>query len=337
MPRKMKAEEKARLYRELAKLVGADFHLDRAVSLLLGQDPAPPAAQFLQNLQTGLAAGKSVSEAVSTDARASCGDLERALISAGEHSGQLGQAFRHLEKYFATVHSGVSQARSALIYPLVLLHVGILLPELPKIIVDTGQSDNPWVNIGVSLMAVWALMGAGWWLWKTLTHKAMTSETADRFLRTLPVIGAVRRHWSMARFCQVFHAGLLAALRIAETMRLAGLASQSGVVREASESAATQVDEGLPVSVAMAGTGGRFPMAFVNSIATAEEAGTLDREMERWAALEMAEATGATQSAAEWLPRVAYGVIVVYVVWRIISMFLTQYLGPYKALMQEIG
>lgn len=333
----MKAEEKARLYRELAKLVGADFHLDRAVSLLLGQSPAPPTAQFLQNLQAGLAAGKSASEAVSTAPPSLCGDVERALISAGEHSGQLGQAFRHLEKYFATVHSGISQARGALIYPLVLLHVGILLPELPKIIVETGQPGNPWLDIGVTVAVVWSLVGVGWWLWKTLNSRAMTSEAVDRFLRALPVIGGVRRHWSLARFCQVFHAGLLAAVRIAETVRLAGLASQSGVIREGAASAAARVDEGQPVSVAMASTGGRFPMAFVNSVATAEEAGTLDREMERWAALEMEEATQATQHAAEWLPRVAYGVIVIYVVWRIISMFLTQYLGPYKALMEEIG
>jgi type II secretory pathway component PulF len=62
--RAMKLSEKASLYRELAKLVGASFHLDRSLELLLGQQPSHARRTWLLGLQKGLAAGQSVAEAV---------------------------------------------------------------------------------------------------------------------------------------------------------------------------------------------------------------------------------------------------------------------------------
>jgi hypothetical protein len=61
-----------------------------------------------------------------------------------------------------------------------------------------------------------------------------------------------------------------------------------------------------------------FPLSFVHSIATAEEAGTLDREMNSWAAAEMIEAQESLQVASSnWLPKIFYAGVVLYVAYRI--------------------
>ena len=75
-----------------------------------------------------------------------------------------------------------------------------------------------------------------------------------------------------------------------------------------------------------------FPMEFVHGISTAEEAGTLDHEMNRWAAVETIEAGDAVRRASQWLPKIAYGVVVMYVVYRIFAM-----MSGYGEMLKQIG
>lgn len=108
-------------------------------------------------------------------------------------------------------------------------------------------------------------------------------------------------------------------------MLLAGGASHSGLLRRASEDAAKRIAAGETIAGAMADVHG-FPPMFIHGTATAEEVGSLDREMNRWAAAETMEAADAVQRAALWLPKIAYGVVVLYVAYRIITL-MTGYFG----------
>lgn len=316
----MKLSEKALLYRELAKLVGANFHLDRSLELLLKQQPSHARRTWLQGLQLGLKEGKGVAASIAAHCGAFSDALEFALIDAGERSGRLGDAFSHLSRYFEAWHVAVKQALGAMVYPLVLAHLGIVLPELPTI-VTSSMDGKPFSLAGIftPLATLWLVLLSLFLLWRWLSRLGAQSAAVDLWLGRLPLIGSVRRHWALARFSQVFHACLLASMRITETMQLAGSASHSGLLRHAARDAAQRIAAGETISGAMADVHG-FPVVFVHGIATAEEAGTLDHEMNRWAAAESIEAGDAVQRAAQWLPKIAYGVVVVYVVYRIIGM-----------------
>lgn len=317
----MKLSEKASLYRELAKLVGAAFHLDRTLELLLGQHPSHARRTWLEGLQNGLAAGQSVAEAVETHNSAFSDGLEVALISAGERSGRLADAFGHLARYFEAWELGLRQMRSAMLYPLVLAHLGVVLPELPAIVTAgmLGGEDHPGRRLVLTVLLLWLavlLLVLGW---RWLSRKGIESAAVEGWLWRVPLVGRVRRHWALARFAQVFHACLLAGLRMTECMLLAGEAAHSGMLRRAAGDAAKKIAQGEMIAGAMADVHG-FPISFVHSVATAEEAGTLDREMNSWAAAEMIEAQESLQQAGTWLPRLFYAGVVVYVAWRILGM-----------------
>jgi type II secretory pathway component PulF len=157
------------------------------------------------------------------------------------------------------------------------------------------------------------------------------SAVADRLLGRIPLLGKVRQHWALARFSQVSHAGLLAAMRLSEVTRMAGEASQSGRLLHAAQTAAPRIESGGRLAESLRATQ-TFPRAFVDGIATAEEAGTLDQEMQRWADLETEEATEATARAAEWLPRLFYAVVALYIICRIVTMFFGIYGEAFKML-----
>lgn len=328
----MKLSEKALLYRELAKLVGSDFHLDRSIDLLLKQQPSHARRTWLLGLQHGLGEGKSITESLTTHCESFTGTLELALIDAGERSGRLADGFRHLSRYFEAWDMAVRQALGALIYPLVLAHFGIVLPELPAMVTASMQGE-PWSlrSMLMPLAILWLILLSSFLLWRWLSRLGATSAAVDAWLGRIPLIGGVRRHWALARFAQVFHACLLASMRMTECMQLAGAASHSGLLKRASRDAAQRIAAGETIAGAMADVHG-FPLVFVHGTATAEETGTLDHEMNRWAAAETIEAGDAVQRAAQWLPRVAYGLVVLYVAYRIIMMMTGYYGGMLKQL-----
>lgn len=316
----LKISEKASLYRELAKLAGASFHLDRTLNLLLAQHPSHARRAWLLGLKQGLEAGESVGQAIAARNAALADGIEMALISAGEASGRLADAFGHLARYFEAWDIGLRQMRVAMIYPLVLTHLGVTLPELPAIVRASmeGSEAHPARQLMLTLILLWLAMGLAALLWRWLSRRGVQSAAVERWLYCVPFIGAVRRHWALARFSQVFHACLLAGMSMTECMRLSGEASHSGVLHQAAQDAARKIASGEMIGGAMADVHG-FPTSFVHTVSTAEEAGTLDREMNSWAASEMIEAQESLQRASTWLPKVFYAVATLYVAGRIIQ------------------
>lgn len=328
----MKLSEKALLYRELAKLVGADFHLDRSLRLLLARNPSHARRAWLQGLQRGLEEGKGITEALREHCEPLTGTLELALIEAGERSGRLNDGLTHLARYFEAWSIAKRQAISALIYPLLLAHLGLLLPELPALV--TASMEGAPFSLRQLLLPVailWLILLSGFLLWRWLSRRGAESARVDAWLGRVPLIGSVRRHWALARFAQVFHACLLASMRMTECMLLAGAASHSGLLGHAARGAAQRIAAGETIAGAMADVHG-FPIVFVHGTATAEEVGTLDHEMNRWAASETIEASDAIQRAAQWLPKVAYAIVVLYVAYRIIGMMYGYYGGMMRQL-----
>ena len=316
----MQFSEKASLYRELAKLTETAFHLDRTLDLLLRQNPSRVRKTWLLGLQKGLKAGLSVSEAVHTHNQAFSGKLETALISAGERSGRLADSFRHLARYFNCWNFAVKQMRSSMIYPLVLVHLGILLPEIPAwVTAEMNGADGLIIRILFMLLMLWTVIALVVLLWHFLSKMGTTDANVERWLWRIPIIGGIRNHWALARFTQVFNAGLLAGMRISECMLMAGVASNSGVLNRAASHAAQKIAEGETVGSSMSYAYG-FPTLFTQSISTAEQAGTLDLEMRSWATSEMIEAENSIQRASNWLPKIFYAAVSIFVVCRLIRI-----------------
>lgn len=324
----MKHRDKASLYRELAKLTEAALHLDRSLEVLLAQKAHHARQRFLEGLKQGLVEGMSLAEAVKAHNSDLVTGLELALIEAGERSGKLAMSFNHLARYFAAIDGAEQKARQAMIYPLILAHLAVLLPELPAMIA-LQEGDHPLGRVLLGLGIVWVLIIGGGIIWRWLSARAVTSPRVDLWMSRVPFLGAARRHWALARFCQVCHACLLAALNMSETVRLAGKASQSGILSRASEYAADQIMAGQPLGGVLKKSGG-FDMDFVYSIASAEEVGKIDEEMARWSTVETLSAHEAIDRAAQWLPKVGYVVVVIFVAYRIISMMQGIYGGMLK-------
>lgn len=315
----MTAKQRSQLYHDLSRLLASGMGLDRSVEVLLDQNPAAPVRQYLLGIKRGLAERLSLGQSIAKHNAALVSPLEITLVEAGERGGRMDQAFEHLSHYFELKQRAKDKALTALIYPILLLHLGLLVPDLGGIMRGEGLEAQFHAALGRIVIA-WIILLAAAACWVFLTKLAATSTAADTLLRRLPLIGPTRRHWAQARFCQVFQTGLLAAMNVSQTLKLAGEATQSAVMNSASLIAAKKVEQGSTLAAALK-AGGGFGVAFVNAVDTAEHGGGLDVEMGRWARAESEMAAQAQDRTAEWVPRLLYFLIVIYVASRIVMSF----------------
>lgn len=328
----MTSRQRAQLFHELSKLIGAGLHLDRSVDLLLDQKPASAMRKWLDGLKRGLAEHLSVADSIAKYTESP--PLEVSLLAAGERGGRLEAACSHLAGYYLLRKKSQDKALGALAYPLILLHLGLVLPDVPRLVMGEGSMDDFLLQMAIRLGLLWAGLAVFGFLLFSAMKIAISSSVMDRLLNAVPLLGGVRRHWALARFCQVFQTGLLAAFRMSETLHLAGDASQSAILSAASKRAGNKLESGTSLAASMKGTDA-FPRTFMQSVATAEETGTLDREMQRWAVAEAEMAAQAQDRLAEWLPRIFYVLVVFYIASRIISMVSGIYNDVYKPILES--
>lgn len=328
---KSSASQKHLFYSEIAKLLEAGFDIRKAAAVLRDTRLPPAQAALLNNLDHGLAAGQSITAAFASDARNVTG-LERCIIGAGERGGKLAPAFQHLADYFGMLAAARRDVVMGMIYPLIVLHLGILIGIVPGALMKGEMSYGQILgSLVMTLLIVYAAGCAVVLAIRGLLKAAPNISTIDRLINRVPWVGKARANLAMARFCKVYHACLLAGISMSETVRLAADASQSGLVREAGDRLEKVAKAGGALGPQFMADD-VFPKTFARSYATGEEAGTLDKDLARWAKLFQDDAGASVKTLSVMVPKVLYFLILGFVAWKITGF----YSGYYETL-EHIG
>jgi type II secretory pathway component PulF len=312
--------QKHLFYTELAKLVEAGFGIrDAGRAMLDTRLPASQAA-LLRSMGARLEAGQSIAEAFGAD-QPEITDLERRILAAGERGGRLGPAFQHLADYFGMLATARRDFRQSMVYPLVLLHLGVFVAVVPSALMS-GEGDFGSItrDFILALLVLYALGGLVIFVLRRILNAAPENAAIDRLLHRLPVIGRARRAMAMARFTKVYHIGLLAGLSMRETVESASVASQSGILREAGRGLLDALKEGGALGPEFVKCGA-FPPAFARSYATAEEAGGLDKDLARWSNLYHEDAVRSVKSASNIVSKAVYFLVLLFVAATIIRIY----------------
>ncbi len=319
------AAHKHLFYMEMAKLLDAGFDIRKAAAVLMDTRLPAPQAAMLKDLNRGLEAGQSITAAFGRDTRAIT-ELERGIIGAGERGGKLGPAFQHLADYFGMLAAARREIVAGMVYPLVVLHMGIFIGTVPTALMAGKSIGEIVVSFALALGVAYAAGLAIFLAIRSILRLAPGNAGIDRLLNRIPWISKARRSMAMARFCKVYHSCLLAAIPMDETANLSAEASRSGTVREAGRNLvrAAKAGEALGPHFIAADA---FPKAFARSYATGEEAGTLDTDLARWSKLFQEEAAAGMRTVSVMVPKVLYFVILAFVAWKIVAFFNGYYSG----------
>lgn len=295
--------------RQLATLLEAGLPLEQALSALIEQTEEESLHQILAGVRSELLSGHTLAQAMSQYSTV-FPDIYRALIKAGEASGELGHVMMRLADYTESRHALRQKVVLAFIYPAIVTCValavvmGLLVYVVPQVVSVFQQTQQtlPLLTrmlIGLSsfLQATWfylllVLIGAGLLARSLLQRPEIRFQWHSQLLH-MPLVGRLVRGLNTARM-----ASTLAILAGSGVPLLVALQAAAGVVsnlpmRQALEEATKKVREGVSLSRAL-GVSKMFPPILVHLISSGESSGKLDEMLDRAATQQEQEISGYT-------------------------------------------
>jgi general secretion pathway protein F len=296
MRRGISSAQLSMLTRQLATLLDAGLPLEQSFSALIEQSENEAVRQILAGVRSELLSGHTLAQAMG-QYQSVFPDIYRALIKAGEASGELGHVMMRLADYTESRQLLRQKVVLAFVYPAIVTVValmvvmGLLIYVVPQVVSVFQQSHQTLplltrmlIGLSSALQATWfylliALFGAVFFVRTLLKREELLFQWHLRLLR-LPMLGRLVRGLNTARM-----ASTLAILAGSGVPLLVSLQAAAGVVtnlpmRRALEDAAKKVREGVTLSRALAASG-LFPPILVHLIASGESSGKLDTMLDR--------------------------------------------------------
>lgn len=286
---KFKTKEVSFISRQLASMTGAGLSLVRALFILQDQEENKKAKAVLLDIYEEVQKGKSFSDVLQTKPGV-FPDLFVSMVAAGEASGTLDQMLNRLSDHFANANKTANKAKSAMVYPLVLLVLLVaviillftaVLPQFGSMMAEEdmpplskalmGFSDsliNQWY---IYVIVVVAIVVAFWFLLKTPS----TRLRMDEILLKIPKVGKLVATMYTGTFARnmsnLYGAGLQMVDCIEKSIAVVG----NSYVREKFKEVIATIKLGESMSKAIEKTG-IFEGMFTSMIFVGEESGTLD-------------------------------------------------------------
>ncbi len=284
------------LTRQLATLASAGIPLVDALATLERQLAQPAIRNLLVAVRGTLGEGHSLAQSLRRQGGL-FDELYCSLVEAGERSGKLAPVLERLADHLEQVQRQRHKARTAMIYPAVLMLVSLVVviglmtfvvPKLTEQFSHSGQTlplvtrvliglSDGLVMVGPWLLALVVLggMGAG-----VLLRKAHWRLRRDRALLGWPKIGALLSVLESARLARSLAILAGSGVPLLEALQVATATVGNREVHRALQTVREQVEGGVSLHRALSGAG-HFPPLLLNMVASGEASGTLPDMLER--------------------------------------------------------
>ena len=272
----------------LCTLVEARVPLDRALRLLDGITDSTAMKNLVLNLLSDVKEGKSLASAMEAHP-AVFSKMYVNIIRAGEEGGILHELLPDLAEFLETSAKTRQAIISAMIYPAVLLITGIIsvvlllvfvVPQFSAMFEDSGSEVPPsalfLLNVSDFIQNYGLFMSLGVILafvfWKRLDKEHRSKLQKDKFLLSLPLIGALILYKESAIFSRTLGALLGAGIPLIRGLRVSKEVILNSFLVKHLDQVEEDVRGGAGLGLSLEKTGA-FPILLHQLIAVGEESG----------------------------------------------------------------
>jgi type IV pilus assembly protein PilC len=284
--------EKALFANKLAALVDAGVPIVRSLDLMARQQRMPLFKRALTAVSTDVNQGGSLGAALRRWPKV-FDKLTVAMVEAGEAGGVLDESLRRLAKLLEGNAKLQNQIKGAMGYPVAVLVIAVLvflgmtiflIPTFAGIFEDLGAELPVFTQLMVdlsellrssfSLLLVMVLV-VGAWLFSRYYATAHGRRRVDGLLLQLPLFGDLIQKTATAKFCRTFSSLTRAGVPILLSLEIVQETAGNAVIADAIVGSRQDVQEGIPLSVAL-GRKKVFPELALSMLAIGEETGQMD-------------------------------------------------------------
>ena len=285
--------------RQLSALIGAGTPLEEALNAVAVQSDAGASRTRLIAVRERVMEGWRFADALAEDEK-SFPALYRAVIAAGETSGDLSGVLNRLATMLEKNRAIRNKAIASLIYPAALAVIagcvvtalmifvvpkiidqfnafGAELPFLTKVVVGLS---NGIVAYGAYALILFLIFGVG--AWRALKEPPVRLAF-DRFMLQIPVFGRLARAVDGARFARTLATLFSGGAQLIDSLVGSQRTMSNSFMRERLNTTVTMVGEGASLAAALKRADVLPPM-LVHMVAAGERAGALADLLDKAAA-----------------------------------------------------
>ncbi len=272
-------------------------------------------------------------------------ETERATVIAGWNGGRVEVVLDSVVAQRELWYSARRRIRAQMILPVLVLFIAAFVAPLPGFI--AGQIG--FIGYMLSAFTPLVICFIGWrFLAKVLWGRAPDGAfrgpnappapptSADEYKMKIPVLNSVERNRCLAEYASCLGNLIAAGVTISQALDTCARAMSNGLYRQAVARSSEVVRGGNLLTTSLFPTE-LWPQDFVAAVRVGEQSGKLDEVLLRYADHARENYERAIEAFAQWLPRIVYGIISLYVIYQILSMFFNVYLNPMNDVLNSMG
>jgi len=314
----LSAQASAQLYVQLARLESSGIPIENAMQMLVQAEgeTGKRARVALNHLKRG----KPLSEAGAKSGLFM--GLDAALIEAADAGGIYASVFRQLAQFYEEKARNLRRIKSRLFLPLTVLLLAVFIQPVPTLILGKMtilsylfETVGLIIQFALIVFVVWRLP---YWARHGFLKPFGISLLLDKVAISIPYFGGwvVRRN--IQNFLQSLGLMLQAGLPIFEALPKAYEVVENPILRRRLQKIIILLKKGEPFAAALSQVEGVNPAA-IQLISTGEHAGSLAEMMLHYVKFESEEISLHNEALADWIPRLVYALIVVWIAYGILS------------------
>ncbi len=286
--RKPKLQELATFTTQLANLLNSGMPLTTALTSMAHLQTKGIPAEVSRELKQEVTEGRSLSDAMTRQPRV-FSDLYINMVRAGEQSGSLVDVLRRMATHFQRFAEVQAKFKSAMIYPAMVICVGILLVMffmtvmMPKFIeifngfnIQLPLPTRMLIGLSGLFTSYWWLMGlsviAAIILFKRFQSSAAGARKMDEWRMKLPVLGNVVQVNLFGQFARTLGTLLQNGVPVLTALKITEQVMSNRLIKEAIAKTREAVTDGKTLAQPLAQSK-LFPQLMVDLVRIGEETG----------------------------------------------------------------
>lgn len=274
---------------QLSALLRAGIPILQAIQILGKRQKNEQLQAIMQNVEERIKTGEALSSAFAAQGE-SFPRIYIASVLAGERSGALDDVLARYVAYTKSMAEITRKLRKSLTYPAILIVASIILimvlttfviPQFAQLYGTVG--NLPLVTrvvVGVSrviqenilvILPLLVALGVFVHYWRKSPSGRLV---IDRFLNSLPIVGALIRDMTVARFARSMSTLLSGGITVPDAVEIASDAITNRELARRSEAVLRRIREGQPLTDSLVETGW-FPELAIDMIGVGESSGAL--------------------------------------------------------------
>jgi general secretion pathway protein F len=296
--RRLKAAELALVTRQLASLLSARLPIEQALNAIVEQADKSSVRDRFSAVRSEVVSGQTLTQALAHYPR-DFPDVYRALVAAGEQSGDLALVMSRLADYVESRTALAQRIMLAFTYPAIvtvvatLVIAALLTYVVPQVVGVFTQTNQELPVLTVGLIAVsdfareWGLwvvlaLGLAFMLFRMALRSPSFRHAWHARLLTVPIAGRLILGLNTARFASTLAILTASGVPLIRALEAGARTLTNDAMRANVDDAIGRVREGASLSRSLA-SGGRFPPVMIHMIASGEATGELPQMLERTA------------------------------------------------------